>query len=151
MIICHFYFFLKYADIFRPRAQVAFLLSEKFIKKTNNSSIQLRCAILYVLSHIYSVSLEIKKKLLVHFYLKLAMFIIMRQGYIYLYKLNFTVESRIGSEWFRDDIIRCFHFTGEETEAQRSKVFYSTSKIICDTLAGFLIFSFVTVLDMPIH
>lgn len=62
---------------------------------------------------------------MVHLYLKLAMLIIMRQGYLYLYKLNFTVEPRIGSEHIRNGVIRCFHFTDEQTEDQRSEISFS--------------------------
>lgn len=53
------------------------------------------------------------------------MLIIMRQGYFYLYKLNFTVELRIEIEHIRNGVIRCFHFTDEETEDQRSEISFS--------------------------
>lgn len=50
------------------------------------------------------------------------MLILIRQGSIYLYKLNVMVEPRTGSEQIRDDIIKCIRFTDKGTEDQSSEV-----------------------------
>ena len=69
---------------------------------------------------------------------------IMRQGAIYLYKLNFVVDLIIGNEQIRDYIIRCFHFADVETDKEMKC--YSRSNIICDTpQARLLVFSSVAV------
>ena len=65
------------------------------------------------------------------------MLTIMRQGAIYLYKLNFLVEPRIGSGQIRDDIIRCFHFTGEETDKEVKSVIQAQRLFVLQPRQGF--------------
>lgn len=72
----------------------------------------------------YTVSVLKFQKILDHPCFKLAMLIIMRQGSIYFYKLNFMVEPRTESEQIRKDLMGHIHFIGEETEDQRSEVSY---------------------------
>lgn len=64
----------------------------------------------------YTVSVLKFQKILDHPCFKLAMLIIMRQGSVYFYKLNFMVEPRTGNEQIREDRIGHIHFIDEETE-----------------------------------
>ena len=85
----------------------------------------------------YQVSVLKFQKILIYPCLKLAMLSIMRQGAIYLYKLNFMVDPIIGNEQIRDYIIRCFHFADAETDKKMKSVAQGQRLFVIQLRQGF--------------